>query len=118
MPDSPSSRPLLDRVTTRRAVLGAAVGAGSLAAAYAAFGTDLFGHGSPSSTEEGVVPESSVLEKESARIDHLLRRAGFGASAGERERYQSLGLQATTDELVSFTTVNDDEALALAAQAP
>lgn len=44
---------------------------------------------------------------EGARIAHLLRRAGFGASAGELERSRAMGLQATIDRLVDFDAVDD-----------
>jgi len=47
-------------------------------------------------------------------MSHLLRRAGFGASKAESDRYQAMGLKSTIDELVNFTSVNDDEAVALA----
>ena len=43
---------------------------------------------------------------ERTRIVHLLRRAGFGASRAERERYFALGLNGTLDRLL------DDDAIA------
>jgi uncharacterized protein (DUF1800 family) len=42
------------------------------------------------------------------QIEHLLRRAGFGASAAELEYYQNLGLSRSIDELVDFARVADD----------
>jgi uncharacterized protein (DUF1800 family) len=41
-------------------------------------------------------------------IEHLLRRAGFGATAAELEYYQNLGFSGSVDELVGFTRVPDD----------
>ena len=43
---------------------------------------------------------------ERTRIVHLLRRAGFGASPADRERYFALGLNGTLDRLL------DDDAIA------
>ncbi len=42
------------------------------------------------------------------QIQHLLRRAGFGASVAELEHYQKLGFGAAVDELVDFSRVADD----------
>ena len=42
------------------------------------------------------------------QIEHLLRRAGFGASVAELDYYQNLGFSRTIDELVNFTRVADD----------
>jgi uncharacterized protein (DUF1800 family) len=42
------------------------------------------------------------------QIQHLLRRAGFGATPAELDYYQNLGFSGTVDELVSFTRVADD----------
>jgi uncharacterized protein (DUF1800 family) len=42
------------------------------------------------------------------RIQHLLRRAGFGATAAEAARYSQLGPAATIEELVDFARVPDD----------
>jgi uncharacterized protein (DUF1800 family) len=42
------------------------------------------------------------------QIQHLLRRAGFGATAAELDYYQNLGLGGTVDELIEFTSVTDD----------
>jgi len=41
-------------------------------------------------------------------IEHLLRRAGFGATAAELERYQGLGFTGTIDELINFSSIADD----------
>jgi len=42
------------------------------------------------------------------QIEHLLRRAGFGATPSELEYYQNKGLSASIDEMVDFTTIADD----------
>ena len=41
-------------------------------------------------------------------IEHLLRRAGFGASQEEINRYVEMGYQATLAQLVNFESVPDD----------
>src|SRR5262245_8316648 len=55
--------------------------------------------------------EAGYIERESVRISHLLRRAGFGATSEEFERYQSMGLSATIDELVNYDAIDDSEAV-------
>jgi uncharacterized protein (DUF1800 family) len=45
---------------------------------------------------------------EPTRIGHLLRRAGFGASAAERAEYRALGLAGAVDRLIDFESVPDD----------
>jgi uncharacterized protein (DUF1800 family) len=42
------------------------------------------------------------------QIQHLLRRAGFGASVAELDYYQNLGFSRTIDELINFARVTDD----------
>ena len=42
------------------------------------------------------------------QIQHLLRRAGFGATAAELDYYQNLGFSRTVDELIDFTRLPDD----------
>src|SRR5687767_504265 len=42
------------------------------------------------------------------RIQHLLRRAGFGATAGEAAAYSERGLRGTLDALVEFHRTPDD----------
>jgi uncharacterized protein (DUF1800 family) len=41
-------------------------------------------------------------------IQHLLRRAGFGATSAELKHYQDLGFSGTVDELVNFKAIPDD----------
>lgn len=47
------------------------------------------------------------LVTERQRIQHLLRRAGFGYSAAELERYGRLGLEGTVDHLLHPEVVDD-----------
>ena len=42
------------------------------------------------------------------QIQHLLRRAGFGATAGELDYYTNLGLGGAIDELVGYGRIPDD----------
>ncbi len=119
MSDETASRvPLLRRRTTRRALVGATVAAGSVAAAYAALGDgfDVFGGHGTSGT--AVVSDTDALKKDGVRISHLLRRAGFGPTREEFDHYQTVGLKQTTDELLSYETVNDDDAFNIANQVP
>jgi uncharacterized protein (DUF1800 family) len=101
---------------TRRALVGGATGAAALAALYAIGGRGLLsGDDEPASSTGGAAAEEAkALEREEVRISHLLRRAGFGVTRQEYDRYQSMGLDATIDELVNWTTIDDGEAEALA----
>ncbi len=95
------------RRISRRAALSSAAAAASLVAAYAAL-EGLPGGGSAGSSKSSApYDESAAIDDERVRINHLLRRAGFGATRAEYERYQSMGLQATIDELVNFEKVDD-----------
>ncbi|HXH22328.1 MAG TPA: DUF1800 domain-containing protein [Dehalococcoidia bacterium] len=107
---------LLKTSTTRRAILGGSIAAASVAVTYAALG-DKFGilDGLSSGSTRS---DADALKKESVRINHLLRRAGFGVSREEYDHYQSLGLKATIDELVNYTSVDDSAAETLAGQIP
>lgn len=49
-----------------------------------------------------------VLDNERARIKHLLRRAGFGATASELDAYAALGFAGTVDRLLDPLSVADD----------
>src|SRR5687768_13305283 len=42
------------------------------------------------------------------RIQHLLRRAGFGTTAAEAAAYTELGIRASLDQLLDFRRVPDD----------
>src|SRR5438445_9335928 len=111
------SRSLLARTATRRAVVGTSLAAASVAAAYAALGDRLnpFGGGS-SGGPTGVRHDTDAIKTESVKINHLLRRTGFGLGRDEYDRYQGMGLNNVIDELLHFTNVNDDEAVEAANQ--
>ena len=42
-------------------------------------------------------------------MGHLLRRAGFGASRSELDRFMAMGLSATVDYLIEYQDVDDTE---------
>ncbi len=58
----------------------------------------------PPSTPAVINPQPSG---ERAWLAHLLRRAGFGASQGELDRFQSMGLTPTVDYLLNYESVDD-----------
>jgi uncharacterized protein (DUF1800 family) len=121
MAESQTQTPLLKRPATRRALLGGSVAAASVAVAYAAIGDklDLFGGGAGGAASTARFDrDSDAISQESVRINHLLRRAGFGFSHDEYEHYQSLGLKDTIDELVNYSTIDDSSAENLATQVP
>ena len=103
------------RVISRRALIGGSAGAAALAFAYAAFGDRLRVDSNESAISEGVAQalpeEAHVLDVESVRICHLLRRTGFGVTREDFDRYQAMGLEATTQEIVNYETVSDDAAI-------
>lgn len=49
-----------------------------------------------------------VLDDDRARVRHLLRRAGFGASANELDEYVALGYGGAVDRLLTPLSVPDD----------
>ncbi len=117
-PDEQAQAP--DRHLTRRALIGGGFALGAVAAAYAAFGDQLGastgGSGAAAVATEAVDP--TALQQESVRISHLLRRAGFGATREEYDRYQSMGLDATLDEIFNYGAIDDSAAVQLANQYP
>jgi hypothetical protein len=87
-------------------VLSGAAAAASVAVAYAALertGGSRLSHPAP----VGDYDEAATIETEAGKIGHLLRRAGFGASRLEYQRYLRIGLDATLDELVNYEAVDD-----------
>ena len=106
------------RVITRRALLGGSAGAAALVVAYATFGDQLQSGSDGSSDITGAgaaqaLPDATdAFETESVRISHLLRRTGFGVTREEFDRYQTMGLEETTREIVHYESVNDDGAIA------
>src|SRR3954466_13260000 len=105
-----ASNALLRTRATRRAVLAGGVAAAGVAGAYAAMGDrlQLFGdNGGPEL--EAVRSDTAAINKESVKINHLLRRAGFGTTKEEYDRYQQLGLKATIEELLAYNAVDDSD---------
>ncbi len=49
----------------------------------------------------------AVLATERSRVQHLLRRAAFGYSAGELDEYVALGLKGTVERLLSPEAIDD-----------
>lgn len=105
----------LRRETTRRAVLGGALAASSVAAAYAIAG-DPLAIFSRSGADSVGFDETIAFRQESVRISHLLRRVGFGLTRDEYDHYQSIGLEATLAEVLDYASVDDTPALEAARQ--
>jgi uncharacterized protein (DUF1800 family) len=112
---TPPPGPAEERLLGRRQLLGGALAAGSAAVTYAALG-DPLGLFSGSKTEDAVIAEADAraLENESVQISHLLRRAGFGTTREEYDRYQAMGLQSALDEVINYSAVDDSAAEDLA----
>ncbi len=102
----------LSRRVSRRAAVSGAAAAASMAAAYLTL-EGLPGRHAPDAGSN--YDEFAAIDSEAVRINHLLRRAGFGATRAEYERYQSMGLQAVIDELVNFQEIDDSASEKLAA---
>lgn len=60
----------------------------------------LFGTAAPS-------PQVNPMESPRLRIGHLLRRAGFGATGPELDRFEAMGYEAAVDSLLDFANVPD-----------
>src|SRR5262245_60759106 len=77
------ARALLRQRASRRAVLAAGVAAAGVAGAYAAMGDRLHLFGDDGPALQAVRSDTSAINKESVKINHLLRRAGFGVTQEE-----------------------------------
>lgn len=114
--DQPTPKPggaptaLLRTRATRRAVLAGGVAAAGVAGAYAAMGDRLHLFGDDGPQSEAVRADTTAINQESVKINHLLRRAGFGVTKEEYDRYQQLGLKTTIEELLAYNAVDDSEA--------
>jgi uncharacterized protein (DUF1800 family) len=104
LPVAPNRRPA--RGVSRRALLiGAGVGAVGLGAAGAGIGAVLLNH--PQTGEhQATLPD--LLASDAAKINHLLRRAGFGPTPAEIGDYLSGGVQGSIDRLLNFAAIPDD----------
>jgi hypothetical protein len=63
----------------------------------------------PTATPTPVLVAEPLLSTEIARISHLLRRAGFGASPEELDGFVDMGLDATVDYLLDYESVDNRE---------
>ncbi|HEY7092992.1 MAG TPA: DUF1800 domain-containing protein [Ktedonobacterales bacterium] len=96
-------------ISRRTVLIGAGVGAVGLGAAGAGLGAFLLQHkGSPAT--------ANVLTTDTAKMNHLLRRAGFGPTPTDLGEYLALGLTGAVDRLLNFSSVQDDLNSRLAAQ--
>ena len=103
-PTLPNQPPLASKSVARRKFMGK-----SLVGLAAAGGTALVGgvalgewlsHGGVSSLTRG--PAASEVQ-----TGHLLRRAGFGATASEISMYSNLGYQGAVDRLLNYQQIDD-----------
>jgi uncharacterized protein (DUF1800 family) len=98
------------RGLSRRTVLiGAGVGAVGLGAAGAGLGAWLLQRKDSPAT-------ANVLTSDTAKMNHLLRRAGFGPTPTDLGQYLALELSGAVDQLLNFSSVQDDLNSRLAAQ--
>ena len=109
----PSERNLLRRRASRRAVLAGGVAAVGVAGAYAALGDPLalFGSsGSDGAVSEAVRGDTAAISQESVRINHLLRRTGFGVTGASTTATSRWACRTTLDELLNYDRIDDGEA--------
>jgi len=107
-PPSPSAgrRAIWQRPLSRRTVLAA--GAATAAAAGVAAlwrGNDF--SGILTQVHDLTHQYEGVLTNQRVRTAHLLRRAGFGATAAELDHYTAMGTRAATDSLLAFGKVSN-----------
>ena len=96
-------------ISRRTVLIGAGVGAVGLGAAGAGLGAFLLQHKDSPAT-------ANVLTTDTAKMNHLLRRAGFGPTPTDLGEYLALGLSDAVDRLLNFSSVQDDLNSRLAAQ--
>jgi uncharacterized protein (DUF1800 family) len=106
--DVPAVTPLSSgkRTVSRRAVLATGA-AGAAAAALATLwkGRDLMSL--LEQAREATQGSEGALGEERTRISHLLRRAGFGATAAEHAHYSKLGTAGAVNALVNYDQVSN-----------
>lgn len=61
----------------------------------------------PVSTPSPAPSPAAVLNADVAKIGHLLRRAGFGATSEELAKFINMGIPATVDYLVDYDNIDD-----------
>src|SRR5919201_2424176 len=103
---SPARKPIWKRPVSRRTVLATgAAGAATAALAVLWKGNDLsqiLDH-----VRDITHCYAGALSNERTRVAHLLRRAGFGATAGELDRYAPMGTTEATKALLNYQTVSN-----------
>ena len=99
-------RPIWQRPVSRRTVLAASAATAAAAGIAALWkGNDLAQI--VSQVRELTHPYDAVLTSERVRTAHLLRRAGFGASNAELDRYSAMGTGAATQALLGYAQVSN-----------
>jgi uncharacterized protein (DUF1800 family) len=96
-----------DGISRRTVLIGAGVGAVGLGAAGAGLGAFLL---------QRKDATANVLTTDTAKMNHLLRRAGFGPTPADLGDYLALGPSGAVDRLLNFSSVQDDLNSRLAAQ--
>jgi hypothetical protein len=94
-------------ISRRTVLVGAGVGAFGLGAAGAGLGAFLLQHKDA---------PANALTTDTAKMNHLLRRAGFGPTPTDLGEYLALGLSGAVDRLLTISSVQDDLNSRLAAQ--
>ncbi len=107
--EAPPPRQKKRGISRRTVLIGAGVGAVGLGAAGAGLGAFLLQHKDSSAT-------ANVLTTDTAKMNHLLRRGGFGPTPTDLGEYLALGLSDAVDRLLNFSSVQDDLNSRLAAQ--
>jgi len=106
-PTAPPAGSRPTRGLSRRALLiGAGVGALGLGAAGAGIGATLLSHAPSGGPHQATLPD--LLATDAAKINHLLRRAGFGPTPSEVGDYLADGVQGAIDRLLNFSSIADD----------
>ncbi len=103
---APAAKPIWKRPVSRRAVLATGA-AGAAAAAIAVLwkGNDLsqiLDH-----VRDITHGYAGALSNERTRVAHLLRRAGFGATPGQLDRYAAMGTTEATKALLNYQTISN-----------
>jgi uncharacterized protein (DUF1800 family) len=105
-PAPPTARPIWRRPVSRRAVLATGA-AGATAAALAVLwkGNDL--SQILDRVREATHGYQGALSSERVRTAHLLRRAGFGATQKDLDRYAAMGTTAAAQSLLNFKATSN-----------
>src|SRR5919204_5091857 len=103
---APARKPIWKRPVSRRTVLATgAAGAATAALAVLWKGNDLsqiLDH-----VRDITHGYAGALSNERTRVAHLLRRAGFGATPGELDRYAAMGTRGATKALVNYQPISN-----------